>query len=87
MTILHSFLAFFTISQIERHQEVCKSSNMHSWHYTAGTKIDTLFLVDFHRFSKCNMNQIKHFIDQNLSWLIENQILEVKDLVLGTGHY
>ena len=30
MTKLHSFLALSTISQRKRHNEMCKSSNMHS---------------------------------------------------------
>ena len=29
MTILHSFLAFLTISHIKMYHEVCKSRNMH----------------------------------------------------------
>ena len=80
---LHSFLAFFTMSQGKRHHKVCKSSNMHSWLYPACTKIDTCFWPIFtdlqNKFlvqsliSKPNINQIKHFRDQNLSWLIVNR--------------
>ena len=47
MTIHHSFLAVFTISQRKRHYEVCKSSNMRSQLYPACTKIDT---ADFTAF-------------------------------------
>ena len=84
MTELHSLLAFLTISQRKRHYKVCKSSNMQSYLCPTQTKIYTLL---FDRFSKIfktkfliqtlisqpNMNQIKPFVDQNLSWLIVNQ--------------
>ena len=51
MAMLHSFLAFLTISQRKRHYE-CVKAAIRILSFIQLSKNDTLFLADFQRFTK-----------------------------------